>query len=444
MNKLITAGIFLSVTLVLVAIAPGIANAQYYYNYYGCTNHSYQKCIGNDIYWYDSCGNQQDFAQHCYNGCSNGVCGYYGDYNNYNYNYNYNYVANSGPCTYHAYKLCSGNDIYWYDSCGNQQELYNACVNGLTCQYGQCVASVQNNNTQENNYVAHSRTACYGNSLYWYDSLGVASGLYKNCNDNNSCTLDSCSAGKCQNTLKCDGSTCANDSTDYNSYCATVAADNQNHCGNGLCEITLEENDANCPADCKTNTLAGFIVSFFEKQDANSAQWQKATQLGSDSQIYFMISVANDSASQVDNVNISANIPTEISSLGNLQLNGVQISGDIISGINIGSVAPATTKSITFEGRTQTLSATENGSATKQAVATSDVSGAKQSDSVSVNFVSTQASAQNSQVQTAAVSNTQPASGFWGFLKHWYVWILIGLAMVFLFVIVFKRFSSAV
>lgn len=461
-NKFIIAGIFAAIFFILATAAPGIVGAQYA----GCTYHSYERCSGNYLYWYDSCGNQQDVAQYCLNGCYGGSCQ---NYNNNNYNSNngctyhsyqrcsgnnlywydscgnqqdliqycqngcyngicqgnYNQYGN-GNCTYHAYKMCSGNNLYWYDSCENQQDLYYNCANsGQVCQYGQCVAYAQPNN----NYSAHSTIACYGSSLYWYDSLGVASGLYKNCSDNNNCTIDSCSAGKCSNIIKCDGSMCAVGSADYNNYCASA----QNHCGNGLCEPNLGETTANCPNDCKINintNSSGLSVSFFAKQDPNSSQWQKTTQADSNGQVYFMISAANNSTAQIDNVNISANIPGEISSLGNLKINGVSFSGDIVSGVNIGSIAPSTTKSITFEGKTQAISS----ASTKQATATANVSGSMQSDFVSINFSPNQAA--------AAVSSVATTPGFWGFLKRWYLWILVGLVLIFLFVIIFRRLSS--
>ena len=56
-----------------------------------------------------------------------------------------------------------------------------------------------------------------------------------------------------------------------------------------------------------------------------------------------MISATNSSTAQIDSVNISANIPTEISSLGNLQINGVPFSGDIVSGINVGPISSQNT-----------------------------------------------------------------------------------------------------
>ena len=354
-----------------------------------CTQNSSQRCSGNNLYWYDSCGVQGSFIQYCTNGCSGNAC----TTNNYN---------PYGNCTYHAYKLCVGGSIYWYDSCGTQQDLYNTCSGGQTCQYGQCVFNTQTYVAPQTNYVVNYRTACSGNSVSWYDSLGVASGLYQNCADNNSCTIDSCFASRCSNILKCDESTCLTGSADYKIYC-----------------------QASQPVT--TNNLS---LSFFSKQNLGTTQWQKTTQADSNSQVYFMISALNNSTAQIDNVNISANIPTEISSLGNLQLNGVPVSGDIVTGINIGSIAPSTTKLITFEGKTQVISSL----ATKQATATSNVLGATQSDSVSINLTPSQA--------TAAVSNTQTTSGFGEFLKRWYLWILGAIVLVFLFVVVFKRLSS--
>jgi hypothetical protein len=349
-------------------------------------------------------GNQHDFVQYCPNGCYNNSC-----QNNYN------------NCTFHAYKLCAGNNIYWYDSCGTQQDLFQNCYGtNLICQYGQCVYQ-QPVLPPQPVYVAHAKIACYQNNLYWYDSRGGATGLYKNCADANSCTLDSCSAGKCSNTLKCDGTTCAAGSPDYNTYCLSAQA-GQNSSSNS-------NNNSN-----NANTLS---VSFFVKPDQNSNQWQKTVDVGSNGQIYFMVSVANNSGNQANNVNVSANIPSEISSLGNLQINGVQVSGDIVSGINIGSLALGSAKTITFEGKTQTISGTGEYPASKQALVTANVSGILQSDSVSINLNPGLAA-------VASASSSQGTSGFWAFLKRWYLWILVGLVLIFLFIVVFRRLSSNV
>lgn len=370
------------------------SNYNYGYNYNTCTFHAFQRCTGSYLYWYDSCGNQQDLAQHCSNGCSanSNTC-----------------IANNYGCYAHANKTCVGNNVFWYDSCGNQQEILATCTSGLTCQLGQCVLSSQTNQYTQptqttSGYIAHNNTTCYNNSLYWYDSKGAFSGLAKSCVDTNSCTSDTCSGDQCSNTLKCDGSTCAAGSADYITYCQPA------------------QTNSNVP------TANGLSISLFTKQDSN--QWQKTAQVPSNGPVYFMISAVNNSAAQIDNINVSANIPSEISSIQNLQLNGVPISGNIASGINIGSLIPAGVKSITFEGKAQTIS----GALTKQVTVTSNISGKTQSDSISMNLTP--------DIAVASVSGAAATTGFWGFLTHWYLWILGAFILVVLFIIVFKRLSS--
>ncbi|MDP3882829.1 MAG: PKD domain-containing protein, partial [Candidatus Staskawiczbacteria bacterium] len=71
-------------------------------------------------------------------------------------------VTVNQACTSHSIKKCSGNVVYWYDSCGTKQEVYQACTANQTCSNGSCV------NLQIN---------CYNNS---------------DCNDNNPNTSDVC------------------------------------------------------------------------------------------------------------------------------------------------------------------------------------------------------------------------------------------------------------
>lgn len=344
--------------------------------------------------------------------------------------------AQYNNCTYHAYRLCVGNSIYWYSGiCNQQQDFIQDCsASGQTCQYGQCVTYVQPVQPT-NDYNAYFQTACSAGSVYWYDSLGVRSGLFKSCNDNNSCTQDSCANSKCLNINKCDGSACAVGSVDYNVHCSSEGVNNQNQCGNGLCEIGLGETDVSCPTDCKTNITNGLSTTFFAKQ-SSSNQWQKTVQANSNGRIYFMISVVNTSTVQIDNVNISIEKPEEISSIENLQLDGTQFSGDIVSGINVGSIIASSIKLITFEGKTRAISSTS----LQQLTAKSSASGNTQSDSIHVNF---NVASVDTTVDAAAAASQAPAtSGFMEFLKRWYMWILAFLVLISLFMIVFKRFSS--
>ena len=164
--RLIAIGFLLSTALVLVLSAPGVVKAQY-----ACTYHSYERCSGNNLYWYDSCGTQQDVALYCTGGCSNNVC-----QNFYQYN----------TCTYHSYEKCVGNNLYWYDSCGTQQDVAQYCTDG-------CYNNVCQNYFYNNSCTSHSYEQCSGNILYWYDSCGTqqdvgqycATGCYNNLCQNN-------------------------------------------------------------------------------------------------------------------------------------------------------------------------------------------------------------------------------------------------------------------
>lgn len=299
--------------------------------------------------------------------------------------------------------------MYWYNACGQVEDFYQNCYGAnMVCQYGQCVYQqyinpAPNPNPNPNPYNPYATTACYGSNVYWYDSLGVASGLYKSCADANSCTQDACSAGKCSNVLKCDGTTCSAESADYKSYCQPVKPE---------------------PGP---NGIEGLSVSFFAKQDLSAIQWEKSVRVGQSGQVYFLVSVANNGRSPIDNVVVSASIPSEVGLLGNIQVDNSPVAGDIASGINIGSLAPMSAKVVNFEGKTQTFS----DESAKQAKVSAIVGQAKQEDSLSINFVP-------GQVAGASTSS----SGFWDFVKRWYVWILVGAVLIFLFFVVFRRLSS--
>ena len=145
-----------------------------------------------------------------------------------------------------------------------------------------------------------------------------------------------------------------------------------------------------------------------------------------------MVSVANNSAVAVNNVSVSANIPSEVSSLGNVQVNGVPVSGDIVSGIVVGSLSQGGAKTVTFEGKTTTFST----QGAKQATASVATGANPQSDTVSISLNPSQSSS------AASVSSSSGSSGFWEFVKRLYLWILVALVLIFLFIVVFRRLSS--
>ncbi len=48
--------------------------------------------------------------------------------------------GDGGPaCESHASMRCYGGDVYYYDSCGNREDVYDECTSGETCSGGVCV-----------------------------------------------------------------------------------------------------------------------------------------------------------------------------------------------------------------------------------------------------------------------------------------------------------------
>lgn len=325
-------------------------------------------------------------------------------YPDYDYNYNYNYMPVLPPqypaCTFHAYRDCVSNAVYWFDSCGRQQDFVQACSGGaLICQYGQCVPKTVKPPAPV--YIKNYSKKCFKGNVYWYDSLGYAQTLYKNCNDGNECTKDSCAAAKCANELLCDSTTCQASSPDFAKYCASAQ-----------------------PA------VQSYSVAFFAKKDEDAVSLDRAVSLGPNGSVYFLAVLKNDSNVKIDNILVLANIPTEVAMLGNLKIDNVPEAGDIVSGITIASLPAGVSKTITFEGKTQSF---EN-SGEKQATIIANVGAQSKSGSLTITLNPDEKG-----------ENEKPVAGgsvFLNFLKRWYLWILAAIVLVFLFVVIFRRLSS--
>jgi len=121
-HKLIIIGAAFSLVAfsVFLVIKPQIVQAQYAYSII-CSPNATQKCVGNSIFWYDSCDKQQTWVKDCFNGCQNGQC------------INYQSVY-----TKHYKKSCNNNNVYWYDSDGVLNDLYKTCSDSNECTQDSC------------------------------------------------------------------------------------------------------------------------------------------------------------------------------------------------------------------------------------------------------------------------------------------------------------------
>jgi len=108
-----------------------------------CTAHSYQQCNGNNLYWYDSCGNQQE-SQYCPNGCSGNACTIN---NNVTVQTNAATDVNGSQATLNGYLYNSGNN--------NNCTTYVWFQYGLTTSYGMETTHQSQNYSGSFNQIAY-------------------------------------------------------------------------------------------------------------------------------------------------------------------------------------------------------------------------------------------------------------------------------------------------
>ncbi len=342
-------------------------------------------------------------------------------------------------CSQYSYKQCVSNISYWYDSCGSIQAVAQDCnKTNQICSNNQCInkattVSAQTNyNNNPQTYIQNYRTACYSSNVTWYDSNAQVQGIYQNCADNNSCTVNNCKDNACTSVLKCDGSTCAVNSADYIAYCSLVVQTNTQATTQNTTNTTTTTNATNntqITGSSFQSPSGSLIISLFVKKDSETMQWSKYLNASNNEKLSFVITVKNISNSQVDNASISANFTNAISYTGNLKIDDVTSVGNITSGIEMGTLPPNTSKAISFSGTVQ--------AETAQAISVlARVSSGSMYDT---DYLTVNVLAPGSSL-TAAVS----VNPFVDFVKKWYLWGIIILVLLILFIIIFRRLSASV
>lgn len=119
-----------------------------------CTPHASYSCYSNDVYWFNSCGAQEEIKQDC----GDSYCGSWGS----NYCKNGN-LYHSRSCNN---KGCTGNTCYSNNN--TEEELAQTCPNG--CESGEC-----------KNCTTHFSYKCANGDLYWFDSCGTQEELKEDC-----------------------------------------------------------------------------------------------------------------------------------------------------------------------------------------------------------------------------------------------------------------------
>ncbi len=159
-----------------------------------------------------------------------------------------------GKRTRSRFQYCSGNSSScsgsWsgWNSWGNWQ-VADSCSTSEVCRTGNSVCQYNSSCVYSPpSYYKYYAQRCYNDDLYWYDSNNQRQEIYRSCSDGNECTLDSCQNNVCVNEVVCDGSTCDMGSEDYCEQCES--------CGDNECNCN--ENKCTCPEDCSSIVISAF------------------------------------------------------------------------------------------------------------------------------------------------------------------------------------------
>jgi len=164
--------------------------------------------------------------------------------------------ADVGNRTKNRFRYCSGNSSQCTGKLSEWKSLTNwiisdycsvnetCLVGNLQCQYNSAC------NKPTSTYIKSYKKDCYDDDIYWFDVNGIRQDKYKECSDDNSCTLDGCREGACFSDLACDEAACEIGSSDYCQNCE--------HCGDENCNC--EEDMCACFDDCRDQELITAIL----------------------------------------------------------------------------------------------------------------------------------------------------------------------------------------
>ncbi|MDP2741405.1 MAG: hypothetical protein Q8O66_01800, partial [bacterium] len=288
-----------------------------------CTQNYQQRCVGNAVYWYDSCGAQGNFIQTCsYNQtCSNGSC-------------------STNSCTNHYSQRCSNNNLYWFDSCGNQQEILQYCANG--CQNNVCTTqqnitvqtnsatNILNNQATLNGYVYNISS---GNTNYVWFQWGTSSSYgYE-------------TQHQTQNYAGAFNQNIANLSSGTVYHFRAVAQSNNGGVVYGS-DMTFTAGSANITGNLTSVTKTARNLS------SGNLNWSSSLSASPSDVLMFMITIKAIENQNINNVTVKDIFPANLIYKNQLIVSGSNnYAGDIPSGINFGIIPAGQTVTITYQAQ---------------------------------------------------------------------------------------------
>ena len=238
-------------------------------------------------------------------------------------------------CTNYSYRQCSGNNLYWYDSCGNQQDLIQYCPNG--CQNNSCIQqniSVQTNSATNvysnqatlNGYLSNYNN--YNNSAYVWFQWG---------------TSTSYGYETQHQAMSYNGSFSQNITNVYSGTTYHFRAVAQPYNGN-----TVYGQDIAFTVGGSSGMLT--INKTVRNMTSSNSSWSNSIYASPSDMLMFMITIQATGFQNVNNVFVRDAFPINLIYKNQLVVSGSSnYSGDITSGISIGTISAGQTVTITYQ-----------------------------------------------------------------------------------------------
>ncbi len=239
----------------------------------------------------------------------------------------------STDCTAHSYKQCSGSYLYWYDSCGSREGVAEYCENG--CYNNQCKdyynVSVQTNSATNvyneqatlNGYLYDVGSDC--NTYVWFEYGPTTSYEYQTTHQYKNY---SGSFNQIVNLYS------------YNTYHFRAAAQN--------CQGTTVYGQDRTIYNTTDSTLT---INKTVRNLTTGSGFASSVSANPLDMLMFMITLKTSGNQSAGNAYVKDYLPNNLIYKGQLVVSGANYTGDINSGINIGSFSSNQTVTITYQAQ---------------------------------------------------------------------------------------------
>ncbi len=261
----------------------------------------------------------------------------------------------------------------------------------------------------------HSTKQCISNIVYWYNSCGVLEDLYQNCNTTNQI---------CQNGQ------CVNKTPSLSPVQSPIQSSTPTPTPTSTPTPILRPTPTGTPNQTQN---ASVIISIFGQKESDQTQWGKNISTVNNDKINFLLVVKNISNLPINNVLIKTDITNNIKYADNLKIDNFSLAGNIVSGVDLGTIPPKTSRVIYFTG--SVVAQTSQGVAQITASINSD-NILYDSDYLTVNI--------GGQTKYNVATNVTGNSIMSNLKKNWYIWIMVIIILIALFIIIFRKISSNV